>query len=256
MRLRIQASRGLDGPHAVSGWRRLLGRGRAGGDAHAAPALADLQRALEIAHAIDAERQRIYDDLHDDIGSRLLTLLHRVEPGQQQLVREILQDLRGILARDRGIEGTLLEVLAQLREETEQRLLTREVELDWRQAGDLPDPPLHRAQGMHLFRIGRESVTNAMRHAPVARLRVVVDRVGSDLVFEVTDDGRFDPSRIGEGRGTRSMQSRAGELHGRISWQAGTLGGTKVLLRFPLPPDAAPAAAGSPARARDHTMRE
>ena len=160
----------------MSGWRRLLGRTPSPADAASPePALAELQRELEVAHAIDEERRRIYDDLHDDIGSRLLTLLHRVqEPGQQQMVREILQDLRAILARDRGIEGTLLEVLAQLREETEQRLLTRDIELDWRQADDLPDPPLHRAQGMHLFRIGRESVTNAMRHAPVARLRVVV----------------------------------------------------------------------------------
>jgi signal transduction histidine kinase len=232
----------------MSGWRRLLGRGETVDDGvPAAPALAELQRELEVAHAIDEERRRIYDDLHDDIGSRLLTLLHRVhEPAQQQMVREILQDLRAILARDRGIEGTLLEVLAQLREETEQRLLSRDIELDWTQADDLPDPPLHRAQGMHLFRIGRESVTNAMRHAPVARMRVVVGRVGNDLVFEVTDDGHFDPTRIGAGRGTRSMQSRAGELHGNISWQAGTLGGTKVLLRFPLPAGDAPATAGYP----------
>ena len=56
-----------------------------------------------------------------------------------------------------------------------------------------------------------------------------------------------DPERIGGGRGTRSMLSRAGELHGDISWQAGTQGGTKVLLRFPLPA-APPAAAGSPPR--------
>lgn len=242
----------------MSGWRRLLGRAGEVEEAPAPtpPALADLQRELEIAHAIDAERRRIYDDLHDDIGSRLLTLLHRVqEPAQQQMVREILQDLRAILARDRGIEGSLLEVLAQLREETEQRLLTRDIELDWRQTDDLPDPPLDRAQGMHLFRIGRESVTNAMRHAPVARMRVVVGRVGKDLFFEVTDDGHFDAARIGEGRGTRSMQSRAGELHGNISWQAGTLGGTKVLLRFPLPSASPPAVAGSPSRDDPGSLR-
>ena len=244
----------------MAGWLDFLRRrnGADGTDTSAAPSdtLASLQRELEIAHAIDEERRRIYDDLHDDIGSRLLTLLHRVhEPAQQQMVREILQDLRAILARDRGIEGTLLEVLAQLREEIEQRLLIRQVELDWQQADDLPDPPLHRAQGMHLFRIGRESVTNAMRHAPVGRMRVIVDRVGNDQVFEVTDDGRFDPTRIGEGRGTRSMQSRAGELHGNISWQAGTLGGTKVLLRFPLPLEDAPAAAGCPPRDSQGSMR-
>ena len=79
--------------------------------------------------------------------------------------------------------------------------------------------------------------------------------MGNDLVFEVTDDGHFDPTRIGEGCGTRSMQSRAGELHGNISWQAGTLGGTKVLLRFPLPSASPPTAAGSPPRDEQGSMR-
>jgi Signal transduction histidine kinase len=92
-----------------------------------------------------------------------------------------------------------------------------------------------------------------LRHAAAHRLRVVVDRVGDDLVFEVTDDGQFDPARIGSGRGTRSMQTRAGELHGDIHWQAGTLGGTKVRLRFPLP-DVAPASAGYPADATTESM--
>ena len=64
---------------------------------------------------------------------------------------------------------------------------------------------------------------------------------------------QIDPARIGSGRGTRSMQSRAGELHGDIVWQAGTLGGTKVRLRFPLPaPD--PASTGWPPPASGPSM--
>ena len=55
----------------MSGWRRLLGRTPSSADAASpAPALAELHRELEVAHAIDEERRRIYDDLHDDIGSR------------------------------------------------------------------------------------------------------------------------------------------------------------------------------------------
>ena len=110
-----------------------------------------MQQQLALAQALDAEHQRIYDDLHDDVGSRLLTLLHRVPASEQPLVREILQDLRAILRRERSIEGSLLEVLAQLRDETEQRLQTRAIELTWQQKDGLPDPALDRAQTMHLF---------------------------------------------------------------------------------------------------------
>lgn len=231
-------------------WLQRLRPAPAGNDAQ----LAELQRQLDIARAVEAERRRIHDDLHDDVGSQLLTLLHRVPPAEQQLVREILQDLRAILARERGVEGTLLEVLAQLREEAEQRLQTRGIGLDWQQADDLPDPPLDPAQAMHLFRIGRESITNALRHAHPARLRVVIETVGAHVLFEVTDDGQFDPSRIGQGRGTRSMQARASQLHGDISWQAGTLGGTKVRLRFPLPETDPPASTGWPDAAAPGNM--
>lgn len=221
--------------------QRLLGMGRRE-DAAIPAELGILRQQLAVAQAVEQERQRIYNDLHDDVGSALLNLLHRVPEGERQLVREILQDLRAILAHDRAIEGSLLEVLAQLRDEIEQRLLTRAITLDWRQADTLPDPELDRAQAMHLFRIGREAVTNAIRHANPSRVRIIVRQVDSDLIFEVTDDGHFDPAHIGDGRGTRSMRTRANELHGNIQWRQGTLGGTKVHLRFPLP--AAPAAAG------------
>lgn len=199
---------------------------------------------LDVAQATEAERRRIYDDLHDDVGGKLLTLLHSVrEPEQVDLVRDVLQDLRDIVSRSRSINGTLLEVLALLREESERRLDALGVALDWQQDDDLGDPPLDDAQAMHLFRIGRESVTNALRHARPRHLRVIVARIVGELLFEVTDDGHFfDAERLGAGRGTRSMQARADELRGDIAWLQGTQGGTKVRLRFPLPPD--PASAG------------
>ena len=230
-------------PGLRSWWKRDIVNAQ-----QAEAALAALQQQLAVAQAIESERQRIYDDLHDDVGSRLLTLLHRVPASEQPLVREILQDLRAILSRERSVEGSLLEVLAQLRDETEQRLQARSIPLTWHQRDPLPDPPLDRAQTMHLFRIGRESVTNALRHADAEHLRIVIGLSGTSLVFEVTDDGHFDPARIGDGRGTRSMRTRAGELQGNIDWQQGTLGGTKVRLSFPLPPTATGCPNASPDR--------
>ncbi len=208
--------------------------------AQTAQALREAQRALDIAQATDSERRRIYDDLHDDVGGKLLTLLHQVrDPEQTELVRAALQDLRDIVSRSRSISGSLWEVLALLREETERRLDALGTALIWLQSDAVEDPTLDDAQAMHLFRIGRESVTNAMRHARPQTLRIVIEQVGCDLVFEVTDDGAFQPDRVGAGRGTQSMQTRATQLKGNIAWVEGTLGGTKVRLRFPLPPASA-----------------
>lgn len=195
------------------------------------------ERALAATQAAERERKRIYDDLHDDVGSKLLTLLYRLKTDDEQaLTRSILQDLRDIIARSRAASGALQDVLTLLQEEAARRLETLDIRLEWFQLDDLPNPELDDAQAMHLFRIGREAVTNALRHAHPQHLRIVVAHVGADLVFEVTDDGHYpDGGQVGSGRGTQNMQSRAEQLKGEIAWLPGTQGGTKVRLRFPLP---------------------
>src|SRR3546814_19745644 len=62
-------------------------------------------------------------DLHDDIGAKLTTLVHALEkPEHADLVRAVVQDFRDIVSRTQQDACTLLEALAQMREETEQRL--------------------------------------------------------------------------------------------------------------------------------------
>lgn len=193
---------------------------------------------FERIQAANEERQRIYRDLHDDIGAKMLTLIHSLDREEHaDLARAVMQDLRDIVSRSAQAEGSLLDILAQIRDETEQRLEILGVILHWEQHAELPDPHLDDGQALHLFRIVREAVTNSLRHAHPQRIRIRSRRVAGDLVLDVTDDGPG-PKPEQTGAGTSAMKRRAAELHGSIHWDAGTEGGTKVLLRFPLPIDA------------------
>ncbi|TDR42540.1 histidine kinase/DNA gyrase B/HSP90-like ATPase [Tahibacter aquaticus] len=179
------------------------------------------------------ERERIYHDLHDDLGAKLLGLIHgATTPQQADQARALLQDLRDTVSRSRGTPGTLGDVLADIRSEARQRLAAAQMELNWVESGELPDPPLRSEQSLHLHRIVREAISNAIRHAQAASLRVRVACRGNELRLELTDDGH---RRVGEGRGTQGMRQRAQELDGDIRWTEGTAGGTKVVLVFPLP---------------------
>lgn len=192
----------------------------------------------ERVSAASAERQKLQADLHDDIGAKLLTLLHSLEdPGQGDLVRAVIQDLRDVVSRHQQEPCTLLEALATIREESEGRLEVLGGALEWAQPADLPDPSLDEASTLHLFRIVREAITNALRHGHARSVRVRVARTGQTLLVDVTDDGPGLPEGQLErsGRGTTGMRVRAEALRGRIDWTAGTLGGTKVVLQFPLP---------------------
>lgn len=182
------------------------------------------------------ERERIYRDLHDDLGSQLLQMIYTAPSAEYaDRARAVLQNLRDVVSRSRGEPGRLSDVLAQIEAEARQRLWAVEAELIWEQAEALPDPQLDSGQALHLHRIVREGISNAIRHAHVRRLRVRVRLDGAQLLLDLTDDGFGTPESVREGRGMDSMRSRAAELKGRIDWTPGTHGGTKIVLRFPLP---------------------
>ena len=185
--------------------------------------------------AASQERERIYSDLHDDLGAKLLSLVYRAEsPVQADLARAILQDLRDVVTRSRGTPGTLGDVLADIRGEAAQRLAAVGIGLNWDEAGDLPDPLLDTGHALHLHRIVREAISNTIRHAQAHHLRVRVRASAGELLLDLTDDGSGVPAAVLAGSGMRNMRTRAGELDGRIDWAPGTEGGAKVLLRMPL----------------------
>lgn len=185
--------------------------------------------------AAGQERERIYSDLHDDLGAKLLSMIYRAEsPEQADLARAILQDLRDVVTRSRGTPGTLGDVLADIRTEAAQRLEAVGIGLDWDESDDLPDPLLDTAHALHLHRIVREAISNTIRHAQARHLRIRVRARADELLLELTDDGSGVSSEVSLGSGMRNMRTRAGELEGHIDWVEGTQGGAKVLLRMPL----------------------
>ena len=185
--------------------------------------------------AASQERERIYSDLHDDLGAKLLSLVYRAEsPVQADLARAILQDLRDVVTRSRGTPGRLGDVLADIRGEAAQRLAAVGIGLRWDEADDLPDPLLDTGHALHLHRIVREAISNTIRHAQARHLRVRVRASAGELLLDLTDDGSGVPAAVLAGSGMRNMRTRAGELDGRIDWVPGTEGGAKVLLRMPL----------------------
>lgn len=187
-------------------------------------------------HDAATERERIYADLHDDIGSKLLELMHGTdEQRTRELARQALEDLRDIVSRTRAVQGTLPQVLAMIREEVQRRMDARGVELAWAVDEALPDIELSDGQALHLFRIFREAISNALRHGDAHRLRVRGRVVADEFLADITDDGPgMAPEAVGQGRGTTNIRTRAAALGGQADWAPGTEGGTKVILRLPL----------------------
>lgn len=194
------------------------------------------REAVAREQAALGERARIYDDLHDDLGARLLGMIHAAEsPLQADLARAALQDLRDVVTRSRGTPGTLRDTLAEIRSEIAQRLAAAGIDLAWDVDEQLPDPDLDSGRALHLHRIVREAISNVIRHARATRVRIRALVRDGALCLDLTDDGDGDEAPKGSGgRGFTTMRERAAELAGNIDWGPGTQGGTKVLLTVPL----------------------
>lgn len=166
-----------------------------------------------------AERQRLSRDLHDNLGARLLRLIHhlRGSPGAE-LAREAMREMRATVAALDAEPAPLLETLADWRAEAEARLSAAGVELAWEQPEEAPDrvvPPRVKAT---LGAVLREAVTNALKHAQPRRVAVGVQFEGARLHLTVENDGvAAAPAAWREGYGLRNMRARITGLGGAFA---------------------------------------
>lgn len=216
-------------------------------DARTIDAVAEIARRLsrqldEYQRGVKAERDRIMRDLHDDVGGRLLTLVHQCESQKVGAVaREALDALREViyfsLDADAGV--TLSEAVARWRSQLRDRLEQRGVRLEWDWEIEDDDlPPLPAIDMLNIGRILQEAVSNALRHAAPKSVQVVGRMRGGELMVTVVNDvteaaGDPDgPAWLG-GKGIPNMERRAEEMGGRLSVDRS--GGSHVIeLRVPV----------------------
>ncbi|MFZ5757409.1 MAG: sensor histidine kinase [Pseudomonadota bacterium] len=196
-----------------------------GNDLETLAALRELfDLALDRLRARDSgariERERIRRDIHDDIGAKLLTLLHTSPEQNQPLVREALEDLR-TLVRALEFDGVpLRDALDAWQAEARKRTEAAAISLQWQESDVAAEAGLNARQHANLARVVREAISNALRHARPTRLSVSIAQKDNRLQLHVTNDGTVKPvTDWAGGRGRQIMQGRIRELGGDIGWR-------------------------------------
>ncbi|MCE9659611.1 MAG: hypothetical protein K8R60_13700 [Burkholderiales bacterium] len=185
------------------------------------------ERRLLAERSAGRERERIYRDLHDNLGARLLSLVYGARDDRQRsLARDALSEMRTIVAASQVDVGELSDLAEEWRLEAELRCENAGQELAWSREGDLH---LSGRQRYQLERIVRELLSNALEHGQGRRIEVAW-RVAADLLeLHVSDDGNGIP----EGVAPEGVVARAADLDGHARWAARPGGGTEVLVGIP-----------------------
>lgn len=183
-----------------------------------------LQRAVAYDQAVERgrseERLRIAQDLHDDIGARLLTLMYQAPtPEVEAYVRHTLQDLKTLTRGLAASNHTLAHAAAEWKADITQRLASARCELHWSFEAD-DEVQLNVVQWSGLTRILRELISNTIAHAHASTVSVDLRYRRGRLQMTVCDNGLGkDPAAWSHGLGLGGIRKRAKQLGAHVAWR-------------------------------------
>jgi signal transduction histidine kinase len=183
-----------------------------------------LRRAVAYDQAVERgraeERQRIAQDLHDDIGARLLTLMYQAQnPEMEEYLRQTLKDLKTLTRGLASSDHRLSFAAAEWKSDLGQRLTVAGVALDW--ACDFDhDLTLSMVEWSAVTRVLRELVSNTLHHAQASRVGVALKLQQQRLTLSVADDGvGRAPEQWAHGLGLGGVRKRIKLLGGEVRWR-------------------------------------
>jgi signal transduction histidine kinase len=211
------------------------------------------ERELFAEIALRHERARIASELHDIVGHAISVMVIQAAAGQRLVDADPARAKEAFAAiSESARQGTkdlerLIELLGgtpddpgggpdlSLVHEVVTRAGGSGLNVTCRFEGDrdqVPQPMAHLA-----FRVVQESLTNALRYAPGADVRIVisVDEAERGLAVRVENDGvvQNDAPLTGTGRGLVGLRERIQTLGGQFNAGATGMGGWAVEARLP-----------------------
>lgn len=181
----------------------------------------ELIRKIEQQRTQDEERKRIMQDIHDGVGSSLVSALNLsdtrpLEPHEmREVLQECLDDLRMAIDSLDPQSEDLLALLGNFRWRYERRLRASGVTLNWR-VNDIPVLQNYSSRDLFdLLRIVQEVFANSLKHAKADRIDLSVGcNPGNDYIhLHIVDNGVGMPANsIVRGRGLAHMAIRAKSL--------------------------------------------
>ncbi|MEF7615464.1 ATP-binding protein [Aquincola sp. MAHUQ-54] len=198
---------------------------------------------LRVEQVTERERKRIAADLHDDLGAKLLTIVHTSDNERiSTLAREALEEMRLSVRGLTGRAVRLIDALGDWRAEVVSRLGQAGMEGEWSSPTDDVPQVLSARAYVQTTRILREAVSNIIKHSGASQCKVRCTIAEGDFQFVIQDNGKGIPleldGRLDRGHGMSSMKHRAKQLQGQCLVESGPGYGTVIRLTLPLEPHA------------------
>jgi two-component system sensor histidine kinase UhpB len=212
----------------------------------------ELERARSNAQALaaqEAERHRIAQELHDEIGQGLTVVLLGLKRVVDAAPTELAEELRMVQDTARASLDEVREVARRLRPGVLEdlglvsALAALATDFSIHNAGSVRRsiatglPVLASDIELVIYRVAQEALTNVARHAEADTVELSLSKLGDTLELRVADNGRGLAGTM-QGAGMRGMRERALLVGGELTIGSPTNhGGTEVRLVIPFRTD-------------------
>ena len=194
---------------------------------------------LRVEQVTQRERKRIAGDLHDDLGAKLLTIVHTSESDRiANLAREALDEMRLSVRGLTGKAVRLGDAMGDWRAEVVSRLQQAGIQCDWTMPLEEFPQTLAARTFVQTTRILREAVSNVIKHSGATACTVHCTAEDGLLLLVIRDNGEgiaMEPDgRLDRGHGVSSMKHRARQLQGQCLVESAVGQGTVIRLSVPV----------------------
>jgi PAS domain S-box-containing protein len=202
----------------------------------------------EILEISDREQQRLGQELHDGLCQHLTAVAfmarsvatrlknHRVIDAADiekiaQLVNDAAADTRNLSRALHRVDIDSAGFITALEDLVDREIWRIPCRLEVKSSFHIGDD----LAAAHLFRIAREAVINANKHAQAREIVIKLERVGKEMVLRVTDDGVgvSKERELRRGLGLHIMNYRAQLMGARLEIDSPKRGGTRVSCYLP-----------------------
>lgn len=200
----------------------------------------------------EKERQRVAEDLHDNLGSAIATIKLHLESLRinsktkkkdqevlfdktENLINEAYQKVRSIAhAKSSGViakEG----LLAAIKLMAQKISVANAIDIEVIHYG--LEKPLDNSLEIALFRITQELTTNIIKHAQATHATINISQDEEEITLLVEDNGiGMDTNNIDfkKGMGLHSIETRVAHLGGHFTIDSTPTKGTTVIIHIPM----------------------
>ena len=212
-------------------------------------------RRLEEAHAIEKERMRIAQDMHDELGAKLSRIsflsdmvrrnvpesspatrqMEEVSDASREVIRTVDEIVWAVSPRNDSLESLAHYICRHAEEFFE----STPIELELKLPDEFPPRKLSADIRHNLFCAVKEALTNVLKHSKATRVQVEFAPRPAAFEVTVTDNGHgfsiaapASAARIGNG--LTNMHERLLSVSGRLALHAQPGQGARLIFTVPL----------------------